>query len=191
MAVLSYSDILPKKIIKYNEEPYEVLSSHIFRMQMRKPVNQTKLRHLVSGKVLEISFHQNETIEEAEIDTMQATYLYTNRGESWFAEEGNPKNRFSFPDTVVHTQVQWLATNSVVEVLTYEEKPVTIKIPIKVDLEVREAPPNVKGDTSSGGNKVVTLTTGATVQVPLFINNGDIIRINTDTGEYAERVTKA
>src|SRR3989344_4204530 len=95
MATLSYNEILPKCIINYNGEPYEVLSSHIFRMQQRKPVNQTKLRHLVSGKVLEISFHQNESMAEAEVDKMQPNYLYTNRGESWFAEVGNAKNRFA------------------------------------------------------------------------------------------------
>jgi elongation factor P len=191
MAVLSYNEILPKTVITYNNEPYEVLSSHIFRMQMRKPVNQTKLRHLVSGKVVEISFHQNETMQEADVGKMQAQYLYTNRRESWFAEEGNPKNRFSFPEDAVHDRVQWLAPNTSVEVVTYEEKPITIKIPVKVELEVKEAPPNIKGDTSSGGNKPVTLTTGAVVNVPLFINTGDVIRINTDTGEYAERVNKA
>lgn len=191
MAVLSYNEILPKIVITYNNEPYEVLSSHIFRMQMRKPVNQTKLRHLVSGKVVEISFHQNETMQEADVGKMQAQYLYTNRGESWFAEEGNPKNRFSFPEDGVHDRIQWLAPNTSVEVVTYEEKPITIKIPVKVELEVKEAPPNIKGDTSTGGNKPVTLTTGAVVNVPLFINSGDVIRINTDTGEYTERVNKA
>lgn len=191
MAVLSYNEILPKTIINYNGEPYEVLSSHIFRMQMRKPVNQTKLRHLVSGKVIEISFHQNETITEAEVEEMQAQYLYTNRGESWFAETGNPKNRFSFPEEVVHDKVQWLVQNAPVEVLTYEEKPMTIKIPVKVELEVKDAPPAVKGNTVSGGNKIAELVTGAKVNVPLFINTGDIIRINTDSGEYTERVEKA
>jgi elongation factor P len=191
MAVLSYNEILPKTIIDYNNEPYEVLSSHIFRMQQRKPVNQTKLRHLVSGKVMEISFHQNETVTEADIDRIQANYLYTNRGESWFAEEGNPKNRFSFPDEIVHDRVQWLASNSVVEVLTYEEKPMTIKIPVKVDLEVKDAPPAVKGNTVSGGTKIAELSTGAKVDVPLFINPGDIVRINTDEGVYTERVTKS
>jgi len=191
MAVLSYNEILPKTIIDYNNEPYEVLSSHIFRMQQRKPVNQTKLRHLVSGKVMEISFHQNETVTEADIDRMQANYLYTNKGESWFAEVGNPKNRFSFPDEVVHDRVQWLAQNSPVEVLTYEEKPMTIKIPVKVDLEVKDAPPAVKGNTVSGGTKIAILSTGAKVDVPLFINPGDIVRINTDDGVYTERVTKS
>lgn len=191
MVVLSYNEITSKKIINYNDEPYEVLSSHVFRMQQRKPVNQTKLRHLISGKVTEISFHQNETATEADIDKMRTRYLYTNRHESWFAEEGNPKNRFSFPEKTVHDKVQWLAPNSQVEVLTYGEKPITIKMPVKVELEVREAPPSVKGNTVTGGTKLVTLSTGAKVDVPLFINTGDIVRINTDSGEYTERVGKA
>lgn len=191
MAILSYNEILQKKVIVYNNEPYKVLSSHIFRMQQRKPVNQTKLQHLVSGKVVEISFHQNESVPEADIETMEANYLYTNRGESWFAEVGNPKNRFSFPDEVVHDKVQWLKQNAVVEVLVYDEKPMTLDIPIKVDLKVTEAAPAVKGDTVSGGSKQVTVESGATVQVPMFINEGDILRINTETGDYVERVEKA
>ncbi|MFA6519815.1 MAG: hypothetical protein WCT41_03285 [Candidatus Paceibacterota bacterium] len=191
MAVLSYNEILPKCIINYNNEPYEVLSAHIFRMQQRKPVNQTKLRQLVGGKVLEIAFHQNETVTEADVGKMMAQYLYTNKGESWFAEEGNAKNRFSFPDETVHDKVQWLTPNSSVEVLTYEDTPMTIKIPVKVELVVKDAPPAVKGNTVSGGTKLIELSTGAKINVPLFINPGDIIRINTDTGEYTERVEKA
>ena len=191
MSVLSYNEIVSKKIINYNNEPYEVLSSHVFRMQQRKPVNQTKLKHLVSGKVTEISFHQNETVTEADIGKMQAQYLYTARGESWFAEDGNPKNRFSFPEEVVRDQVQWLAQNTMVELLTYEDIPISIKIPIKVELEVKEAPPGTKGNTATGGNKLVVLSTGAKVDVPLFINAGDIVRINTDTSDYTERVEKA
>ena len=191
MAVLSYNDILPKTVITYNGEPYEVLSSHIFRMQMRKPVNQTKLRALVSGKVIEISFHQNETAEEAEVGALEARYLYTNRGESWFAQVDNPKNRFSFPEEAVHDRVRWLAPNALADVLTYEENPLTITIPVKVDLAVTDAPPSIKGNTATGGTKVVTVATGAKVDAPLFIRAGDVIRINTETGEYVERVEKA
>lgn len=160
-------------------------------MQQRKPVNQTKLRNLVSGKVIEISFHQNESVQEADIDTMQANYLYTARGECWFAQVGNPKNRFSFPEETVGDKVQWLAQNAAVDVFRYEEKPMTIKIPVKVELEVKEAPPTIKGNTATGGTKSVTLSTGAKANVPLFINSGDIVRINTDTGDYVERVEKA
>jgi elongation factor P len=191
MAILSYNEIVQKKIIVYNGEPYEVLSSHVFRMQQRKPVNQTKLKHLVSGKVLEISFHQSETVAEADISRMQATYLYTNRGESWFAEEGNPKNRFSFPEAAVGDKVKWLIQNAPVEVMLYNDEPMTIMIPIKVELKVVEAPPAVKGDTATGGNKQVKLESGAVVNTPLFINEGDVLRINTDTGEYVERAEKA
>lgn len=191
MAILSYNEITQKKVIDYNGDPYEVLSSHVFRMQQRKPVNQTKLRNLVSGKVTEISFHQSETVPEADISRMQALYLYTNRGESWFAEEGNPKNRFAFPEDAVADKVKWLKQNSPVEVLLFRENPITITVPVKVDLIVKEAPPSIKGDTATGGNKLVTVETGAGVLTPLFINEGDIIKINTDTGEYVERVEKA
>ncbi len=191
MAILSYNEIVSKKVIEYNGDPYEVLSSHVFRMQQRKPVNQTKLRHLVSGKVIEISFHQNESVPEADIATMEATYLYTNRGESWFAEAGNPKNRFSFPENAVSDKIKWLTQNAPVTVMTYKDVPATVTIPIKVDLKVTDAPPAVKGDTTSGGNKIATLESGATILTPLFINEGDILRINTETGEYVERVNKA
>jgi len=160
-------------------------------MQQRKPVNQTKLKHLVSGKVLEISFHQNENVPEADIDKMQATYLYTSRGESWFAEEGNAKNRFSFPEDAVHEKVQWLVQNAPVEIMLYNDDPMTVSIPIKVDLKVKEAPPAVKGDTATGGDKKVILESGASVTTPLFINEGDVLKINTETGEYVERVNKA
>lgn len=191
MAILSYNEIVQKTVIDYNGEPYEVLSSHVFRMQQRKPVNQTKLRNLVSGKVTEISFHQSETVPEADIDKMKAQYLYTNRGESWFAEEGNAKNRFAFPENAIADKVKWLKTNATVEVLLFKENPITVSIPVKVDLMVKEAPPAVRGDTATGGDKKVVLETGAVVSTPLFINEGDILKVNTDTGEYVERVEKA
>jgi elongation factor P len=191
MAVLSYNEIVRGSVISYNNEPYEVLSSHVFRMQANPPQNKAKLRHLVSGKVIDTTFHQSATVEEADIETMMARYLYTNRGESWFAEEGNLKNRFSFPEGAVHEKVQWLAQNALIEVVTYEEKPITIRIPVKVDLVVKEAPPAVKGNTATGGTKIITLSTGATVDAPMFINPGDVVRINTETGEYTERVSKA
>lgn len=191
MAILSYNEIVQKTLIDYNGEPYEVLSSHVFRMQQRKPVNQTKLRNLISGKVTEISFHQSETVPEADIARMSATYLYTNRGDSWFAEEGNAKNRFSFPEASVADKVKWLKQDAPVEVMLYNDNPITVRIPVKVDLAVKEAPPAVRGDTATGGDKKVILETGAVVSTPLFINEGDVLRINTDTGEYVERVNKA
>lgn len=191
MAILTYSDITQKKVIIYNGEPYEVLSSHVFRMQQRKPVNQTKLRNLKTGKVTEISFHQSETVPEADIEWQNLTYLYTNKGEFWFCEEGNPRSRFKLDSTMLGTQVQYFKTNMVVEAMKFNDEVIGVHLPIKMEFKVTDAPPAIKGNTVSGGTKLVTLETGATVNAPLFINTGDTLRINTETGEYVERVEKA
>lgn len=191
MSVLAYSDIVAKKIITLDGEPYEVLSSHVFRMQMRKPVNQTKLRNLKSGKVVERSFHQSETVPEADVEYEDITYLYSHRGEYWFSEKGNPKNRFKIDEAIIGDIGHFLKQNSDVEAMRFEGDIIGIHLPIKLDLVVKEAPPTVKGNTAQGGTKQVTLETGATVNTPLFINEGDIVRINTDTGQYVERVEKA
>ncbi len=190
MSVLSYNEIVQKKVITMDGQPFEVLSSHVFRMQQRKPVNQTKLRNLKSGKVTEYSFHQNETVKEADLEYEDITYLYHNRGEYWFSEKGNPRNRFKLEEVVLGEGAKFLKENSDVEAMRYEGEVISIKLPIKMDLKVTDAPPAVKGNTAQGGTKIVTLETGATLNVPMFINEGDILRINTDTGEYVERVSK-
>ncbi len=191
MSVLSYSDVVPKKIILHENEPFEVLSSHVFRMQMRKPVNQTKLRSIKTGRVVERSFHQSETVEEADVEYKDITFLYHNRGEYWFCEKDNPKNRFKLPEEIIGESGHFLKQNNDVESIVFDEVVIGITLPIKLELKVTDAPPAVKGNTVQGGTKTVTLETGATVQAPMFINEGDIIRVNTTTGEYVERVEKA
>ena len=191
MAVLSYNEIVPKKIIVYNNEPCEVQSSHVFRKQQRKPVNQTKLKGLKSGKMLEISFHQSETVEEADIEKKELTFIFRNRGEAWFHEVGKPKERVSMPEELVADKLQWIKENQNIDALEWNDELLSLEIPIKVELLVTEAPPSIKGNTAQGGSKQVVLETGAVVSTPLFINEGDILKVNTDTGEYVERVKKA
>lgn len=191
MALLSYNEITPKKIIEYNGEPCLVLSSWVFRKQQRKPVNQTKLKGLKTGKVLEISFHQSETVPEADIEKKDLTYIYSAKGEVWFHEAGNPKERVSLAENIVGDQIKFVKEKSDVVAMVWNDDVIGIEIPIKVELRVVEAPPAVKGNTAQGGSKQVVLETGATVSTPLFINEGDIVRVNTDTGEYTERVGKA
>lgn len=188
--MLNYNEITAKKFIVLDEEPYEVLYSHVFRKQQRKPVNQTKLKNLISGKVTERSFHQSETAEEADLPLRSFTYLYEARGECWFHEAGNPRNRFSVPEETVGPQRKFLKANTDVETLLFNDKIIRFKIPIKVELQVKVAPPAVKGNTVQGGTKQVTLENNMNVNVPLFIEEGDIIRVNTETGEYTERVEK-
>ncbi|MDE2071307.1 MAG: elongation factor P [Patescibacteria group bacterium] len=190
MAMLEYNEILPKKVILLDGEPYEVLDAHVFRKQQRKPVNQTKLRHLITGRVTEQAFHVSEKVEEADLSTKQVKYLYTNRGQWWFCAIDNPADRFELPEETIGAQGQFLKPNTVLEALVFDEKIIGLKLPIKMDLTVKEAPPAVKGDTRQGGSKQIVLETGATINAPLFINEGDVVRINTQEGTYVERVDK-
>ena len=188
--MLVYNEIKEKKFIVVDGDPHEVLSSHIFRKQQRKPVNAVKLRNILTGKVFERSYHQSEKAEEAEIDARKIKYLYSNRGEHWFCDEANAKNRFKLREEILGPQIKFLKRDSVIDGLIFNEDFIGVRMPIKVELAVTEAPPGIKGNTAQGGTKQVTLETGALINAPLFINEGDILRINTETGEYVERVQK-
>ena len=190
MAMLEYNEILKGKVILLGEEPYEVLDAHVFRKQQRKPVNQTKLRHLITGKVTEQAFHVSEKVPEADLSTKSVKYLYANKGEQWFCDEKNPADRFMLSAETIGTGGNFMKPNILVEALVFDEQIIGIKIPIKMELKVTDAPPAVRGNTSQGGSKLITLETGTTLNAPLFINEGDIVRINTTTGEYVERVDK-
>ncbi|MDE2213117.1 MAG: elongation factor P [Patescibacteria group bacterium] len=185
--MLEYNEILPKKVILLDEQPYEVLDAHVFRKQQRKPVNQTKLRHLITGKVTEQAFHVSEKVEEADLSTRPIKFLYENRGEYYFCAPDNPRERFSLQADVIGSGRAFMKQNSVADALIFNEQIIALKIPVKVDLVVKEAPPAVKGDTRQGGSKQITLETGATINAPLFINEGDVVRINTELGTYVER----
>lgn len=193
MAVLSYSEILSKKVIVFDDEPFLVLSHHVFRKQQRKPVNVTKLKSLISGRVVENTFHVNETAQEADMEKKLITFIFKNqaKGEYWFHAEGKPGERFALPEDLVGDQAKFMKEKSEYDAMVYDEKVIGIKFPIKVELKVTQASEAVKGNTSSGATKEVTLETGALVQVPQFINEGDIISINTDSGLYSERIEKA
>ena len=193
MAMLEYSEIKERKIIVWEGQPYEVISSHVFRKQQRKPVNATKLKNLFTGRVAEISFASSDKAEEADITTRPATFLYKAKGEAWFAEASDKSKRFSLKEELIGEKIRFIKDNTEVELTIYtddedEERILGVKVPIKVELTVTDAPPSTKGNSVTGGTKVVTLETGATVNVPLFISAGEKIRINTDTGEYTERV---
>jgi elongation factor P len=190
MSMLEYNEVVERKYIVLDGAPYEVLSSHVFRKQQRKPVNATKLKNLLSGKVTEYSFHQSEKIEEAEIDEREVKYLYTAKHLFWFCLPDNPAARFSVTEDQAGPQSRFLKPNVTIKQLLFKEQTLGFKYPIIAELKVTEAPPNIKGDSATGGNKVITLETGATINAPLFINAGETIRINTETGEYKDRVSK-
>jgi elongation factor P len=188
--MLDYSQITSQKYIVLDGEPYEVLDSHVFRKQQRKPVNQTKIKNLKTGKVTERSFHQSEKAEEAEIENKDIVYIFSKQDEVWFHSLGNKADRFAVDEKIIGDKKKFLKEGMEIKALVFNEEIIDFKIPIKVELKVKSAPPSVKGNTAQGGSKMITLETGADISVPLFINEGDIIRINTETGQYTERVEK-
>ena len=191
--MLQYNEVKERKYIVFNNEPYEVISSHVFRKQQRKPVNQVRMRNLITGKMAENSFHSTEKVEEADISKKIIVYLFhkfnkqQNTDEYWFKEEDNPSQRFSLSGDLIGTQAQFMKTNEPTRALVYNDQIVGVTLPVKVDLEVTEAVPAVAGNTAQGATKQVTLETGASITVPLFVKQGDILTINTSTGEYVSR----
>ncbi|MBX4198500.1 elongation factor P [Candidatus Parcubacteria bacterium] len=186
--MLEYNEITVHKFIIFEGQPYEVLDSHVFRKQQRKPVNAVKMRNLITGNVKEISFHVSEKVEEADLEKKEAKYLYSNRGQHWFREVNDPSKRFELSEALVGEKVKFLKGNSIVKTLLFGDQTIGVEVPIKVDLKVVEAPDAVRGDTAKGGNKQIKLETGAVINAPMFIKEGEIVRINTETGEYVERV---
>ncbi len=168
--------------------PYEVLETHFLRMQQRKAVVQTKIRNLITGKILDRNFQASDFFEEAEIERKSAMFIYESKGEYWFHEEGNPRNRFALDTELLGNQGRFLKPNTKVMTMVFDDKVIKVDIPIKMEFKVVEAPPAIRGNTAQGGTKQVTIEGGAKVNVPLFINEGETIRINTQTGEYVERV---
>jgi elongation factor P len=189
MAMLDYSEITERKYIVFNDEPWEIITSHVFRKQQRKPVNAVKMKNLITGKVTEQSFHVSEKVEEAEIDKIEAKYLYANRGEFWFCDPTNPSDRFQISEAILGNRGKFIKPNTIIKVLKFGDITIGIDMPIKVELKVVEAHAAVKGNTAQGATKTVKLETGAEINVPMFIKEGEIIKVNTETGEYTERAS--
>ena len=148
-----------------------------------------------SGIILLIShdrdFLDNVVDSVAEIENKNVLYLYENRGVYVFCDPKNRAERFELSPDVVGDAIKFVPVNTELDAMVYEEEIIGVTIPIKMQLKVKESAPAVKGNTSSGATKDAILETGARVQVPLFINEGDIVSINTEEGIYSERVEKA
>lgn len=192
MATLDYDEIKQRKNIVVDGMPYEILESHVARTQKRKPQNQVRMRNLLNGKVVPGTFHASDTAEEAEISKREALFLYANKGEYWFCDPKDRAKRFEISSDVLGDSTKYLKDNTTVDIKIFEyedeEKIIGVTLPIKMTFEVKDAPPAIKGNTASGGGKLVTLETGAQVTTPFFIEIGEKIVVNTETGEYVERL---
>lgn len=189
--MLSMNDLKHGTLVILDGSPFEVLEishSHIGRGGSN---TTARIRNCINGQVLTKTFKQSDLFEEADIEKRLVLFLYHHREEFVFCDSKDRAKRFSIPAEVMGDKAQWLKPNTEITVVELEGKPISIILPIKIDFKVVEAPPGIRGDTAQGGTKPVTIETGAVVDVPLFVNQDDIIRVNTERGEYAERVTKA
>ncbi|OHA91522.1 MAG: hypothetical protein A2758_00180 [Candidatus Zambryskibacteria bacterium RIFCSPHIGHO2_01_FULL_49_18] len=187
--MLDYNEATVHKYIIFENEPWEVIASHVFRKQQRKPVNAVKLRNLITGRITETTFHVSDKVEEADIGKKEVKYLYANRGEYWFCEVGDPSKRFKLPEDMIGPGAKFLKQNTVVNAMLFQDEIIGISFPIKMELKVVEAHDATRGNTAQGATKAVKLETGAEIQVPMFIKEGDTVRVNTETGQYTDRVS--
>jgi elongation factor P len=184
------NDLKPKIVFIYEGQPYVVLETHHLKMQQRRPVVQTKMRNLLNGKVLERNFAQSDTFEPADIRKQEVKFLYAHRDQYWFSDPKDPSNRFELKQEVIGDGVAFLKPNTILEAVYFNDNIINVELPVKMEFKVVEAPPAIRGDTAQGGVKQVKIDTGASLNVPLFINEGDTVRVNTETGQYVERVEK-
>ena len=188
--MLSMNDLTTGMYVVIDGDPFELL--HIAHLHMGRGSGsvQTRIKNLRTGQVYERNYKPADQFGEADIEKVKVKFIYANRGEFWFNEPDKPQNRFSLKGEVIGETGRFLKANTEVTAVLFNQKIINIIPPIKMDLKVVEAPPAVRGNTAQGGNKLVKLESGAEIQAPLFINEGDILRINTTTGEYVERMEK-
>lgn len=185
--MLSLNEIKIGSIIKIGEEPYVVLRADHHKMGRGGAVLKTKLKNLINGSVMDRTYQGNDKADEASTEKKKANFMYKDDIEAYFMDNSNYE-QFSLPLEQLGDKKRFLKDGTDVDVLYFQDRPVAMELPIKVDLVVVSAPPGVKGNSAGSVTKVVTLETGAEINAPMFINEGDVVRVNTDTGEYVERV---
>lgn len=185
--MLDISKIKQGTIIQLDNEPYLVMRSDHHKMARGGAVLKTKLRNLVDGTILDKTFQGNEKAEEAHTEKKKAQYLYSDEDNAHFMDNESYE-QFSLSSDSIGDKEKYLKEGTDVTVLYFEGDPVAIELPVKMDFEVTQAPPGVKGNSASNTTKQVELETGIMVSAPMFVEKGDIVRVKTDTGEYVERV---
>lgn len=190
MATLSTLNDIKKGInILHENEPYLVVEANFVRMQQRKPVMQTKMRNLLNSKVAQVNFHPGDRIEEADLMRKKVDYLYSD-GDNYNFMSQDDFEQFILPKDSLGDKIGFLKDGDKVDALYFNGNPISISLQPKVELKIASAPDGEKGNSAQGRvTKLAELETGVSIAVPLFVKAGDTIRINTETGEYVERVS--
>jgi elongation factor P len=186
----STADFRTGMTIRLDGELYSIVEfQHVNPGNWRAFV-RTKLKSLRTGKVIENRFRAGEQVEVVRIDRREFQYLYRDGGSYVFMDK-ETYDQISIDSDLIGEGGKFIKEGEVAEILFNGTEPIGVELPIVVDLRVTQTVPGVKGNTATGGSKPASVESGATVNVPLFINEGDIIRVDTRTGEYVERVKAA
>ena len=186
---INFSDLSRGLVIELDGQPWEVMDYERHKMQQRAPVTRIKMKNLLSGAVVERTFQRYDTeFSVADMDNRPTQYLYTDGEFYYFLDQGT-FDQYDLTKELLGGSLNYLKENMMVEVVFYNGAAINVKLPTHVELEVTETPPSFRGDTAQGGNKPATLETGLRVNVPMFITPGTIVRIDTRTGDYTERVS--
>jgi len=175
--------------IEVENEPYTIIWFQHHKPGKGGAVMRTKLKNIHTGAIIERTFKSGEKFKELTIEKKKKQYLYHDAGTYYFMDL-ETYEQFPLEEKILGESKKFLKENSEIEVLYLEGKVIGIQLPLTVDLRVVSTVPGIRGDTVSNVTKPATLETGMVVQVPLFIEEGDLVRINTETGEYLERVTQ-
>ncbi|MFC1645043.1 elongation factor P [Patescibacteria group bacterium] len=184
--MLGINEVKSGKCIVFDGEPYKVLHDEHSKTGRAGAVLRTKLKNLITGAVLDKTFQGADKLEEADISKSKAQYLYSD-GDDYAFMDNESYEQFTLDKEVLSDIIGYLIEGTEVNLLNFNDDPINVELPIKMNLKVIDAPPGIKGDTASGGDKVVTLETGLKITAPLFINNDDVVVVNTEKGEYVSR----
>ena len=186
--IQSLTELRQGVVIEQDGQPWQVVASDFMRKAQRKPVMRTKLRNLIDGRVMEQSFKPGDRIETADLGRSKATFLYEDAGQCTFMD-ATTFDQFSFTAEQIGDQRRYLKPDQEVDVMLFNDRPATIDLPKKIELKVTQTNDASRGDTAQGSvTKEAELETGYIVKVPLFVKTGDTIRVNTETGDYVDRV---
>lgn len=185
--MISTNDFHNGMTIEIDGTVYSIIEFKHFKMGRGGALVKAKLRDVENGGVTEKTFRGGEKIARARVDQRQKQFLYRG-GEDYIFMDTDTFEQISLSGEQLGEKVNFLQENMIISVLMYNGRPIDIELPTTVEIAVAETQPGIRGNTVSGGSKPATLETGAVVQVPLFINEGDIIRVDTRTGEYITRV---
>jgi elongation factor P len=187
--MLGITDCKKGAKIKYNNDPYLIVWNQFSKSARQGGVMKTKMKNILTGKVMEKTFQGSDKIDEADLAYKNAQFLYANGNDYSFMDMESYETIVLAKNSLGET-ANFLTDGMDCSLLLFEGTPVNVQVPAKMEFTIAQTDPGVQGDRSSAGTKPATLDTGYVIRVPLFIETGDKVVVNTDLGEYVERVKK-